>query len=229
MSDIIQTTFSHYGLWTISGRTWRKVFEDMCLVLAWGDPSHPETKDHSVAIAGRQEDGIIDVCDGFNGELDDVLRRAVDFKDLYRITRGYCEPAPPGHVHDARYTDGLTRYFLAPNQLNTLRERYLHDPEHWPHFVSRDHLLSLSHLPENKVRDIESLITRAERLAKDRHVKVARRKWPALFEALNRNRGKMADKSIVRSAAYAVDRLYRKPQTATLDTTSTVYGNLRRD
>jgi hypothetical protein len=228
MADTIETTISDSGLWLITGRTWRKVFEDMCLVLAWGNPSQPDTVDHAVAVAGREEDGSIDVCDGFNGTFGDVMNEAVNRKDIYRISRGYCEPEPPGHVIQARRTDGLCCYQPAPDQFSTLRPRYFHAPDYWPHFVSYDHVMSLGSLPEDRCRDIESSITRMEELAVQGRVKFARRKWPALFEALGRARARMASKAIVRAAAHAVDRLYRERQGTPPQKTVSVYGNLPR-
>jgi hypothetical protein len=228
MADEITTKLTPHGLWHITGRTWAKTFTDICLVLAWGNAAHPDTKDDVVAVAGRQEDGVIDVCDGYNGAFGDVMAAAVDYKDIYLIKRGYCEPEPAGLVIEARRTDGLTGYKPAPDQFSTKRPRYLHDPEFWPHFVSRDHIMSLGNLPEDKCRDIESLITRMEELANKSRVKFARRKWPALFEALGRARARMASKAIVRAAAHAVDRLSREPYVASKQKTTPVYGNLKR-
>jgi hypothetical protein len=207
MADIITTRYDT-GIWTVRGNTWTKIFEDQVFVLAWGTPTKVHSRDHAVAVAGRCEDGSVDIHAGANGEFGDVVDAAINLKDRYHLFRGYCEPDPQGLVLASRRQDGLCAYEKLPSKI-TNAPKYRHPPEHWPYFVGYDHVANLAMLPEDKVRDIESIITQLEELAHKGLVRFARRKWPALYEALGRDRATMAEKAVVRAAAHAVDRVLK--------------------
>jgi hypothetical protein len=195
------------GLWIITGPDRPRVYEDVALALAFGDPTSRHHRDHSVCVAGRREDNVVEIFHGYTGYLSDVLREAVNFKDAYWVTRGYVSREPETLIREARNTDGLCRYDKAQGQLRSSRPRYRNPPETWPHFRSRTQVLALIRTPPHLWEEFPAACVTFEGRLNAGQVELTRRRWPALLRIVRSDPDQAVGSSVLRAAVYAADRL----------------------
>ena len=142
----------------------------------WGDPQSEDTLEakNGLAVVGEMEDHSIGVLRTFQGNLPQLCAVAVDWKDLFAVSRVYVSLTPSGHYEMLRKADGLRDYKTVPPFVNLFGKPVYAEKEpgkKWPHFVNRNRKAAILAYNEHLTADFFGAIELVEDLIKRGQVK----------------------------------------------------------
>lgn len=164
--DLILKADRKNDLWIVSDHKDKREFKDLCGGIGYGNPGEPgDYSKNAIVVVGLQVDDRLNAIAEFVGDFDDMIKAAIDIKDLLLLPKYYLDPNYEENRRRLNRADGLTHYQARQGKLSG-RDFYVHDPEYWDHFRSRDAKTGLLSVHDDVLEEIDSNIQKLQSLIK---------------------------------------------------------------
>jgi len=140
--------------------------------IGWLDPKGDDRfAKHWLAVVGQHKDGYYLVAGEAYGSLADIAEAAVNFKDRFLVERTWLDSTAQASASYLEEWDGLTQYKPNGEDLRG-KVKYLHKPDHWPHYRNRETVTTLHKTPAVFSNDLQGCVDLVRKLQKDKLLKL---------------------------------------------------------
>lgn len=153
-------------LWIVSDHKGKREFKDLCGGIGYGNPGEPgDYSKNAIVVVGLQTDDRLNAIAEFVGDFDDLVKAAIDIKDLLLVPKYYLDPNYEENRSRLNRADGLTHYRMRQGKISG-RDFYVHEPIFWTHWVSRENTTSLMSVHDDVLEEMDSNIQKLQSLIK---------------------------------------------------------------
>lgn len=214
--NLFATRDEDSGHWKVKGQERIEEFKSLLGSFGFGDLMQPgDYAQMALSIVGLRLDGRYQVIGEAMGTLDEIARKAVDFKDCLLIERLYLDGTYETYRRRLMKEDGLVRYRKIGDKPS--RQRREHPTSTWEHYrddLDEEPLAHLVSLPEDMLADFEGALSLVQSLISREELLIA--PWcrkSLLLQREGERPGKLPlEHPLLRAMVYATNMLIRTEQ-----------------
>lgn len=192
-------------------------FKQFDIGIGWLDPKgHDHFMEHWISVVGQHEDGWYLQAAEASGSLPEIAAAAVDFKDRFFAERIWLDDTALSSASFLQEWDGLTEY-KEDGKDRRGKVKYLHKPDHWPHYRNRETLAMLHGVPDLFKSDFQGCIDIVGQLVKDKTLKI-RKTCPRSVWVCGASLEEMLSHPLMKALAWPITIMETEKRISVVDT-----------